>query len=53
MLVGFLLAADAFVVVALLISRRHGWLQPFIAFGALLVGLIAFEVWAVCHRHDN
>jgi hypothetical protein len=52
-LAGFLLAADAFVVAALVISRRQGWLPPFIAFGALLVGLIAFEVWAVRHRHDD
>lgn len=51
-LAGFLLAADASVVAALLLSRRHGWLPPFIAFGVLLVGLIAFEVWAVRHRND-
>jgi len=52
-LAGFLLAADALVVVALLASRRQGWLPPFIAFGALLIGLVAFEVWAVRHRHDD
>jgi hypothetical protein len=52
-LAGFLLATDAFVVAALLISQRHGWLPPFIAFGSLLVGLVAFEVWAVRHRHDD
>jgi hypothetical protein len=52
-LTGFLLAADALVVVALLISHRDGWLPPFIAFGSLLIGLIAFEVWAVRHRHDD
>lgn len=52
-LAGFLLAADGFVVATLLIARPHGWLPPFIAFGALLIGLIAFEVWAVRHRHDD
>lgn len=52
-LTGFLLAADAFVVAALLIARPDGWLPPFIAFGSLLAGLIGFEVWAVRHRHDD
>ena len=52
-LVGLLLLADAFVVAALAISQRHGWLPPFIAFGSLLVGLVCFEVWALRHRHDD
>ena len=52
-LVGFLLAADAFVVGALGIARPSGWAPPFIAFGSILVGLVAFEVWAVRHRHDD
>lgn len=53
MLVGFLLVADAFTVGALLVVRPHGWLPPFVAFGALLVGLVAFELWAIRHRHDD
>ena len=52
-LVGFLLAADAFVVAALAIARPDGWLPPFIAFGSLLVGLVWFEAWALRHRHDD
>jgi hypothetical protein len=52
-LVAFLLAADAFVVAALVIAHPRGWLPPFIAFGALLVGLVWFEAWAVRHRHDD
>ena len=52
-LVGFLLAADAFVVGALGIARPGGWVPPFIAFGSILVGLVVFEVWAVRHRHDD
>jgi hypothetical protein len=52
-LVGFLLAADAFVVAALGIARPGGWAPPFIAFGSILLGLIAFEAWAVRHRHDD
>lgn len=52
-LVAFLLAADAFVVAVLAISQRRGWLPPFIAFGALLVGLVWFEAWALRHRHDD
>jgi hypothetical protein len=52
-LAGFLLAADAFVVVALGIARPGGWLPPFIAFGSLLLGLIALEVWAIRHRADD
>jgi len=52
-LVGFLLAADAFVVAALAIAHLGGWLPPFIAFGSILVGLIWFESWAIGHRHDD
>jgi hypothetical protein len=52
-LVGFLLLADACVVVALAIARPGGWLAPFIAFGSILVGLVWFEAWAVRHRHDD
>jgi hypothetical protein len=52
-LVASLLIADAFVVAALAIARPDGWLAPFIAFGALLIGLVWFEVWAVRHRHDD
>ncbi len=51
-LVGFLLAADAFVVAALCIARPSGWLPPFIAFGSLLAGFVWFEVWSLRHRHD-
>ena len=51
--VGFALVADAFVVAALGIARPGGWLPPFIAFGAVLVGLLWFETWAVKHRHDD
>lgn len=51
-LVGFLLAADAFVVAALAIARPGGWLPPFIAFGSLLLGFVWFEVWSLRHRHD-
>lgn len=50
---GFLLAADAFVVAALAIARPDGWVPPFIAFGSLLAGLVAFEVWAIRHRRDD
>jgi hypothetical protein len=50
---GFLLAADAFVVGALLLSRPSGWVPPLIAFGSLLVGLVGFELWAIRHRHDD
>ncbi len=52
-LVAFLLLADAFVVVALVAARPAGWLGPFIAFGAVLVGLVWFQLWAVRHRHDD
>lgn len=52
-LVAFLLVADAFVVAALAIAHPAGWVAPFIAFGALLVGLVFFEAWAIRHRHDD
>jgi hypothetical protein len=49
----FMLVADAFVVVALLVVRPHGWVPPFVAFGALLIGFAWFELWAISHRHDD
>ena len=52
-LVGFLLAADGFVVATLAIARPKGWVAPLIAFGSLLVGLVWFEYWALRHRHDD
>lgn len=52
-LAGLLLVADAFVVAALAIARPGGWLPPLIAFGSLLVGLLALELWALRHRHDD
>jgi hypothetical protein len=52
-LVAFLLLADAGVVVALVLSRKMGWLPPFIAFTAILVGLVWLEAWALAHRHDD
>jgi hypothetical protein len=52
-LVAFLLVADAFVVVALVVARPDGWVAPFISFGSILVGLVCFEVWAVRGRHDD
>jgi putative effector of murein hydrolase len=52
-LVAFLLVADVFVVAALAVSRRHGWLPPLIAFGVVLVGLLWFEAWAWRHRRDD
>jgi hypothetical protein len=52
-LTGFLLAANAFVVAALAIARPPGWVPPLVAFGSLLIGLIAFELWAIRHRHDD
>jgi hypothetical protein len=33
--------------------RPAGWLPPFVAFGTLLLGLLAFELWAIRHRHDD
>jgi hypothetical protein len=52
-LVGFMLAADLFVVVVLVVARPRGWVPPLIAFGALLIGLVWFEYWAIRHRHDD
>jgi hypothetical protein len=52
-LVAFMLAADAFVVVALAVARPGGWVGPFVAFGSILVGLVWFEAWSVQHRHDD
>ncbi len=52
-LVAFLLLVDAFAVVTLGVARPRGWLPPFILFGALLVGLIWFEAWAIAHRRDD
>jgi hypothetical protein len=53
LLVGFLLAADAFVVGALVVSQKPGWLPPFIAFGSILVGLVWLQAWAIRHRRDD
>jgi hypothetical protein len=50
---GFLLAADAFVVAALVLARPGGWVPPLVAFGSLLIGLAWFEAWAIRHRHDD
>ena len=52
-LVGMLLAADAFIVLVLVIGRHKGWLPPFIGFGIVLVGLIWFMGWSLQHRHDD
>jgi hypothetical protein len=52
-MVALLLVADAGVVAALALSQKKGWLPPFIAFGAILVGLVWLEGWAVAHRHDD
>lgn len=52
-LVGLALAVDAFVVAALGITRPGGWVPPFVAFGAVLVGLAWFWGWSVRHRHDD
>lgn len=52
-LVGFLLVADAFAVVTLAVVRPDGWLAPFLTFGAVLVGLVWFELWSIRHRHDD
>lgn len=51
-LVALLLGADALVVAELAIGRPRGWLSPFIAFGAVLVGLVWLEIWALRHRRD-
>lgn len=52
-LVGLLLVADAFAVATLAIVRPSGWLAPFLTFGAVLVGLVWFEIWAIRHRRDD
>ena len=52
-LIALLLAADAFVVIALVAVRPGGWVPPFIAFGSLLLGLVWFQAWSVRHRHDD
>ena len=52
-MVAFLLVPDAFAVGSLAIARPAGWFPPFLAFGAVLVGLVWFEVWALRHRHDD
>jgi hypothetical protein len=52
-LLGFALAADAFVVAALVIARPSGWVPPFAAFGILLLGFAALELWAIRHRRDD
>ncbi len=52
-LVGFLLAADAFAVGTLVLLRPKGWFPPFLGFGIVLVGLVWFEAWAIGHRHDD
>jgi hypothetical protein len=52
-LVAFLLVTDAFAVVTLAIVRPESWLAPFLGFGAVLVGLIWFELWAIRHRRDD
>ncbi|HEY2717590.1 MAG TPA: hypothetical protein VGI73_15355 [Solirubrobacterales bacterium] len=52
-MVALLLVADAGVVAALVLTQKHGWLPPFIAFGAILVGLVWLEGWALAHRHDD
>jgi hypothetical protein len=41
------------VVTTLAAAHPKGWLPPFIAFGSLLIGMIAFEIWAIRHRHDD
>jgi hypothetical protein len=52
-LVGFLLAADAFVVGTLGLLRPEEWFPPFLGFGIVLVGLVWFEAWAIRHQHDD
>jgi hypothetical protein len=52
-LVAFLLAADVFAVASLAIVHPSGWFPPFLAFGALLIGLIWFQIWAIGHRRDD
>jgi hypothetical protein len=52
-MVGFALAADAFVVILLGVARPEMWLAPFIAFGVVLIGLLWFFPWTLRHRHDD
>ena len=52
-LVAALLVADGFVVAALGIARPPGWLPPFIAFGSVFCGLVAFLAWSLSHRDDG
>jgi hypothetical protein len=52
-MVGFMLAADAFVVIALVVGRPSGWVAPLVAFGVVLVGLGWFFWWSLAHRHDD
>ena len=52
-LVGFAIVADAFAVASLAIVRPESWFAPFLAFGVVLVGMVAFEVWAIGHRRDD
>jgi hypothetical protein len=52
-LVAFLLVADAFAVGSLVIVRPEDWWAPFAAFGAVLVGLVWFQIWTIRHRHDD
>lgn len=52
-LLGFAIAADAFVVVALGVAHPHGWLPPFAVFSMLLAGFVALEAWALRHRRDD
>lgn len=48
-----LTAANVFVLAALAITQRDGWLPPFIAFSCVFVGLIGWDVWALRHRYDD
>jgi len=52
-LVGFAIVADAFAVGSLAIVRPEHWLAPFLAFGIVLGGMVAFEIWAIRHRRDD
>ncbi len=52
-MVGFMLAADAVVVIALAAARPDMWVAPFVAFGVVLIGLCWFFVWSLRHRHDD
>jgi hypothetical protein len=52
-LLAMVLAADLFVVLALVIARPEGWLPPFVAFGIVLAGLLGTFSWALRHRGDG